>query len=171
MMMGSLLGGISFHKGLGVVHAISHAIGSQGRVHHGTLNAVLLAHLHSASTARPRGARMAELAGRLSLGRGGDATGHLITLTELVLARLPLPRRLGQIEGLHRDQIPEYAPGSPCSTTATAPTLAFAFKATWKTCSTGPGRSKELRRGLSENDALGQAPRDQFTTTRARATP
>ena len=41
MMMGALLGGISFHKGLGVVHALSHALGSQGRVHHGTLNAIL----------------------------------------------------------------------------------------------------------------------------------
>ena len=44
MMMGALLGGISFHKGLGVVHALSHALGSQGRVHHGTLNAILLPH-------------------------------------------------------------------------------------------------------------------------------
>ena len=44
MMMGALLGGISFHKGLGVVHSLSHALGSQGRVHHGTLNAILLPH-------------------------------------------------------------------------------------------------------------------------------
>ncbi len=32
MMMGALLGGISFHKGLGVVHSLSHALGSEGRV-------------------------------------------------------------------------------------------------------------------------------------------
>jgi 4-hydroxybutyrate dehydrogenase len=108
MMMGALLGGISFHKGLGVVHALSHAIGSQGRVHHGTLNAVLLAPSLRFNR-EAAGARMAELAGRLGLGRSGDATGHLITLTELVLARLPLPRRLGQIDGLRHDQIPEYA--------------------------------------------------------------
>jgi alcohol dehydrogenase class IV len=108
MMMGALMGGISFHKGLGVIHALSHAIGSQGRVHHGTLNAILLGPSLRFNR-EAAGARMAELAGRLGLGRGGDATGHLITLTELVLARLPLPRRLGQIEGLHRDQIPEFA--------------------------------------------------------------
>jgi 4-hydroxybutyrate dehydrogenase len=108
MMMGALLGGISFHKGLGVVHALSHAIGSQGRVHHGTLNAVLLAPSLRFNR-EAAGTRMAELAGRLGLGRGGDAAGHLITLTELVLARMPLPRRLGQIDGLHRDQIPEFA--------------------------------------------------------------
>ena len=44
MMPGALLGGISFHKGLGVVHSLSHALGAEGRVHHGTLNAILLPH-------------------------------------------------------------------------------------------------------------------------------
>jgi alcohol dehydrogenase class IV len=108
MMLGALLGGISFHKGLGVVHALSHALGHRGRVHHGTLNAVLLPH-GLRFNREAAGARMADLAGRLGLGRGGDAAGHLSTLTELVLARLPLPRRLGQLEGLRRDQIAEYA--------------------------------------------------------------
>ena len=108
MMMGALLGGISFHKGLGVVHALSHALGSQGRVHHGTLNAILLPH-GLRFNREAAGPRMADLAGRLGLGRGGDAAGHLITLTELVLARLPLPRRLGQLAGLDRDRIAEYA--------------------------------------------------------------
>jgi alcohol dehydrogenase class IV len=108
MMVGALLGGISFHKGLGVVHSLSHALGAEGRVHHGTLNAILLPHglrfNRSAS-----GSRIAELARRLGLGRSGDAEGHLITLTELLLARLPLPRRLGDLDGLARDRIPDYA--------------------------------------------------------------
>ena len=30
LMMGALLGGISFHKGLGVVHSLSHALGVRG---------------------------------------------------------------------------------------------------------------------------------------------
>ena len=108
MMMGALLGGISFHKGLGVVHALSHALGSQGRVHHGTLNAILLPH-GLRFNREASGPRMADLAGRMGLGRGGDAAGHLITLTELVLARLRLPRRLGQLAELDRDLIAEYA--------------------------------------------------------------
>ncbi len=108
MMMGALLGGISFHKGLGVVHALSHALGSQGRVHHGTLNAILLP-FGLRYNREAASSRLADLAGRLGLGRGGDAAGHLITLTELLLSRLHLPRRLGQLEGLSRDQIPEYA--------------------------------------------------------------
>ena len=108
MMMGALLGGISFHKGLGVVHALSHALGATGRVHHGTLNAILLPHAlrYNRDAAGPR---MAELGTRLGLGRGGDAAGHLVTLTELVLARMPIPRRLGQLDGLKRDRIAEYA--------------------------------------------------------------
>ncbi len=108
MMMGALLGGISFQKGLGVVHSLSHALGSEGRVHHGTLNAILLPHSLRYNR-EAAGARMSDLAGRLGLGRGGDACGHLITLTELLLARLPLPRRLRQLDGLRHDRISDYA--------------------------------------------------------------
>ncbi len=108
MMMGALLGGISFHKGLGVVHSLSHALGSEGRVHHGTLNAILLPHALRFNRA-VASHRVAELARRLGLGRSGDAEGHLITLMELVLIRLPLPRHLGELEGLRRDRIPHYA--------------------------------------------------------------
>jgi alcohol dehydrogenase class IV len=108
MMMGALMGGISFHKGLGVVHALSHALGSEGRAHHGTLNAILLPHaLRFNREAAPN--RLSELAARLGLGRAGEGPAHLITLTELVLARLPLPRRLGKVDGLRHDRIPEYA--------------------------------------------------------------
>jgi alcohol dehydrogenase class IV len=108
LMMGALLGGISFHKGLGVVHSLSHALGSEGRAHHGTLNAVLLPHALRFNREAAEG-RLSDLAARLGLGRGGEGPAHLITLTELVLARLPLPRRLGGVEGLRRDRIPEYA--------------------------------------------------------------
>jgi alcohol dehydrogenase class IV len=108
MMMGALLGGISFHKGLGVVHSLSHALGGEGRAHHGTLNAILLPHAlrFNREAASPR---MSDLAERLGLGRNGEGPGHLITLTELLLARLPLPSRLGQVEGLRRDRIADYA--------------------------------------------------------------
>jgi alcohol dehydrogenase class IV len=108
LMMGALLGGISFHKGLGVVHSLSHALGGEGRVHHGTLNAILLPHAlrFNLSAAEPN---LAELASQLGVGRGLHGPAHLITLTELVLARLPLPQRLGEVPGLDRSRIPEYA--------------------------------------------------------------
>jgi 4-hydroxybutyrate dehydrogenase len=44
LMMGALEGGLTFQKGLGAVHALSHALGGlkQPSLHHGTLNAILL---------------------------------------------------------------------------------------------------------------------------------
>lgn len=44
MMMGALMGGLAFQKGLGAVHALSHALGGLKDVslHHGTLNAILM---------------------------------------------------------------------------------------------------------------------------------
>ena len=42
--MGALEGGLTFQKGLGAVHALSHALGGlkEPSLHHGTLNAILL---------------------------------------------------------------------------------------------------------------------------------
>ena len=42
MHVGSCLAGISFLKGLGVVHAISHMVGAEYNTHHGNTNAILL---------------------------------------------------------------------------------------------------------------------------------
>ena len=53
MMTGALLGGISFHKGLGVVHSLSHALGSEGRVASRDAERDPAARTPSGSTARP----------------------------------------------------------------------------------------------------------------------
>jgi alcohol dehydrogenase class IV len=108
MMLGALMGGISFHKGLGAVHSLSHALGATGRVHHGTLNAILLPHVLRFNR-KAAETRLADMAAQVGLGRSGDGASHFIALAELVLARLPLPTRLGQLEGLDRAQIPHYA--------------------------------------------------------------
>ncbi|AXS41656.1 iron-containing alcohol dehydrogenase [Breoghania sp. L-A4] len=44
LMMGSLQGGLTFQKGLGAVHSLSHALGGlkEPNLHHGTLNAILM---------------------------------------------------------------------------------------------------------------------------------
>jgi len=44
LMMGALEGGMTFQKGLGAVHALSHALGGLKdlKLHHGTLNAILM---------------------------------------------------------------------------------------------------------------------------------
>ena len=47
MLMAALEGGLSFQKGLGFVHSLSHPLGGlKGkRLHHGTLNAIFLPHV------------------------------------------------------------------------------------------------------------------------------
>jgi alcohol dehydrogenase class IV len=44
VMLGALHGGLSFQKGLGAVHSLSHALGGLKdlKLHHGTLNAILM---------------------------------------------------------------------------------------------------------------------------------
>jgi len=46
MMMCAMQGALSFQKGLGIVHAVSHPLGAlrQKALHHGTLNAVFMSH-------------------------------------------------------------------------------------------------------------------------------
>jgi len=43
MMMAAMMGGMGFMKGLGVVHSLSHPVGSVVGGHHGTTNAIFLA--------------------------------------------------------------------------------------------------------------------------------
>lgn len=47
IMMAALEGGMTFQKGLGAVHSMSHALGGHKtkKLHHGTLNAVILPHV------------------------------------------------------------------------------------------------------------------------------
>ncbi|MFO7257524.1 MAG: iron-containing alcohol dehydrogenase [Bacteroidota bacterium] len=44
MMMGSIMGGIAFQKGLGVVHSLAHPLSTLLDVHHGLANAINLPH-------------------------------------------------------------------------------------------------------------------------------
>jgi len=46
MMIAAMMGAMAFQKGLGAVHALSHPLGGlrEFKLHHGTLNAVLLPH-------------------------------------------------------------------------------------------------------------------------------
>ncbi len=94
MMMGALMAGISFHKGLGVVHSLSHALGAEGRVHHGSLNAILLPHALRFNREAAE-SRLADLAATMGLGRSGDGPGHFIVLIELLLSRLPVAPAIG----------------------------------------------------------------------------
>ncbi|MEM7766153.1 MAG: iron-containing alcohol dehydrogenase [Pseudomonadota bacterium] len=81
MMMASYEGALAFTKGLGGVHALSHAAGrlKEKRLHHGTLNAIFLPHLlrHIDGSAPEKFARLRFAMG-LSAGADlGDAVQEL----------------------------------------------------------------------------------------------
>lgn len=91
MMMAALQGGLTFQKGLGAVHALSHPLGglSERHLHHGTLNAIFLPHvLRFNADACPD--RLARLAACLDLA-GPDAVAGAVAD---MVASLGLPGRL-----------------------------------------------------------------------------
>jgi 4-hydroxybutyrate dehydrogenase len=120
MLMAALEGGLTFQKGLGAVHALSHPLGELG-LHHGTLNAVLLPAVlrFNASHAGERYARL-----RASLGLPEDA--DLADWAAGLTGRLGLPRGL-EAMGVRHDQIPaiaEAAAGDHLSETNPRPATA-----------------------------------------------
>ena len=94
MMAAALDGALALQKGLGGVHAISHALGAlEGyQLHHGTLNAVLLPYMLEYN-APAVGDRYAAIRRAMGLGRRTDLADGLLRLTR----RLGLPTSLGEL--------------------------------------------------------------------------
>lgn len=105
MMMASLEGGLTFQKGLGAVHGLSHALGGlkSPTLHHGTLNAVLLPAVlrFNAETTQDKYARLRTT---LGLAPGADLAEALASFT----ARLGLPTSLRDM-GVPDSALPEAA--------------------------------------------------------------
>lgn len=91
MMMGSFEGALAFAKGLGAVHGLSHALGriEALKLHHGTLNAVILPH-SLAMIGNQAEAKFARLRRALGLGPNGDLPQYIADLN----ARIGLPSSL-----------------------------------------------------------------------------
>ena len=102
MMMAALQGGMTFQKGLGAVHALSHPLGGLKDVslHHGTLNAVLLPAVlrFNAPSAE---AKYAEIRRTLGLAPDADLAAWIAGL----VARIGLPANLTQM-GVPRSVVP-----------------------------------------------------------------
>ncbi len=121
MLMAALEGGLTFQKGLGAVHALSHPLGGLKAValHHGTLNAVLLPHVLRFNAGHA-GRKYEALRGALGLADGADLADAVASLA----ARLGLPRSLAAM-GVGRDVLPAVARGAVADhSTATNPRLA-----------------------------------------------
>jgi alcohol dehydrogenase class IV len=94
MMMAALEGGLTFQKGLGAVHSLSHALGGLKdlMLHHGTLNAVLLpAVLRFNEPAT--GEKYAALRRAMGLSPGQDLASFIEGLNQ----RLGLPKSLREM--------------------------------------------------------------------------
>lgn len=91
MMMASFEGALAFAKGLGAVHGLSHALGRIGelKLHHGTLNAVILPH-----SLAMIGNAAEEKFGRIRRALGLAADADLPQAIADLNARLGLPKSL-----------------------------------------------------------------------------
>jgi alcohol dehydrogenase class IV len=105
LMMGALEGGMTFQKGLGAVHGLSHALGSlkEPSLHHGTLNAVLLP-----PVLRFNASHVGDKYERLGAAMGLGAATDLAAIIEDLNARLGLPRSLREM-GVPASSVPEMA--------------------------------------------------------------
>jgi 4-hydroxybutyrate dehydrogenase len=108
MMMAALQGGMCFQKGLGAVHAMSHPLGGleTPRLHHGTLNAVIMPAVLRMSEAFA-GAKYARL--RSAIGLAPDA--DLAAFVEALNRRLGLPASLTAM-GVPSDCLPRMIEGA-----------------------------------------------------------
>ncbi len=106
MMMASTEGALAFVKGLGAVHAMSHAVGRRHdlKAHHGTLNALILP-----AVLRFNAAVCVEKYERLRQAMGLDAGADIAAAVARRNADIGLPSGLSAI-GVTREMIPDLVP-------------------------------------------------------------
>ncbi|MEX0760747.1 MAG: iron-containing alcohol dehydrogenase, partial [Tistlia sp.] len=108
MLLSSLMGGMTFQKGLGAVHAMSHPLGGldSPRLHHGTLNAVILPAVLRFNAGHV-GDKYARLARVLGLPEAAD----LAEAVEGLNADLGLPASLREM-GVPAEVLPRMVEGA-----------------------------------------------------------
>ncbi|MCY4343207.1 MAG: iron-containing alcohol dehydrogenase [Gammaproteobacteria bacterium] len=120
MMMAAAEGAMAFSKGLGAVHSMSHACGADQtlRLHHGTLNAVLLPTVLDFNRDH-----VGEKYARLNAALGADVDADPVEFIRGFNADLGLPPNLSAM-GIHSDSIPalaEHAAKDVCTFTNPRP--------------------------------------------------
>lgn len=116
MLAASCLAGVSFLKGLGMVHAISHAIGALYDTHHGLTNAIVLPAVlrFNARSITRKVPRLAE-----SMGLEDKSFGSFHAAICALLNELNIPQNLGEIDVPTSDAlaVAERAAQDPAATT------------------------------------------------------
>jgi alcohol dehydrogenase class IV len=94
MLMAAVQGGLTFQKGLGAVHSMSHALGGLAEpvLHHGTLNAVILP-----AVLRYNAGHVGDKYAALTAAMGLGAVADLAAEIEALNARLGLPANLREM--------------------------------------------------------------------------
>ena len=103
MMMASTEGAMAFSKGLGAVHSMSHALGANQelRLHHGTLNAVILP-----SVLRFNKDHVGNKYSRIARAMGKDESIDLANEIEKLNEEIGIPKNLAEM-GVTEDMIPK----------------------------------------------------------------
>jgi hypothetical protein len=115
MMMASLQGGLTFQKGLGAVHSMSHPLGGLKNItlHHGTLNALILP-----AVLRFNREFCAEKLLAIEQAIGVPTNMRLEDFISELNQRLDLPQSLSEI-GVTQDMLPKMIEGA-CNDHSTA---------------------------------------------------
>ena len=108
MLWAAVMGGLTFQKGLGAVHAMSHPLGGiqEPRLHHGTLNAVILP-----AVLRFNASHVGDKYHRLAEAMGLAPEDNLPEAIERLNADLGLPANLKEM-GLPREALPTMVEGA-----------------------------------------------------------
>ena len=94
MLVASCLGGVSFIKGLGLVHAIAHMVGAEFNTHHGLTNAIILPAVlrYNLPDMEEKVMRMAQ-----AMQYKDHTANHFIESMEKILDRIKIPKGLNEI--------------------------------------------------------------------------
>ena len=105
MMMAATEGAMAFSKGLGSVHSMSHACGADQtlRLHHGTLNAVILPTILDFNRDH-----VGDKYARLNAAMGVESSSDPAEFIRSLNAELGLPANLSEM-GVEKDAIPALA--------------------------------------------------------------